>query len=92
MNSRIAGAVLQILAEGLSNVLRHTQAKHVAISVRCEIQQLILNIANELPNENKVTAEFVPRSINARVQSLGGTVFVDHNNRGLTVLRVNIPL
>ena len=92
VNSRIAGAVLQILAEGLSNVLRHTQSKRVVISVRCEIQQLFLDIANELPDDNGATPEFVPRSINARVQSLGGTVFVDHNNQGLTILQVSIPL
>ena len=92
VNSRIAGAVLQILAEGLSNVLRHTQSKRVVISIRCEIQQLFLDIANELPNNNRVVSEFVPRSINARVQSLGGTVFVDHNNHDLTILQVSIPL
>lgn len=92
VNSRIAGAVLQILAEGLSNVLRHTQAKRVFISVRCEIQQLFLDIANELPNNMEAVSEFAPRSINARVQSLGGTVFVNHNSHGRTILQVCIPL
>ncbi len=92
VNSRIAGAVLQILSEGLSNVLRHTQAKRAVIGMRCENQQLRLDITNELPINSDAAPEFTPRSINARVQSLGGAIFVDRNTKGFTVLQVSIPL
>jgi signal transduction histidine kinase len=92
VSSRLAGAVHQIIAEGLSNILRHTQTKHAYISVRCENKNLLLEIANESPDISKGKAEFIPRSINARAISLGGTSFVEYDSEGYTVVHVSIPL
>ena len=91
LNSRLAGAVLQIFAEGLSNILRHTQARHAYLSMHCENNKLLLEIANE-PSDNKCKDDFVPRSINARARSLGGTSMVNCNQEAYTVVRINIPL
>lgn len=92
LNPRFAYAVLQIFSEGLSNILRHTQSKQAYISMHCKNQQLQLEIGNETPDASKDNVEFTPRSINARVLSLGGTSFVKLNSRGYTVVHISLPL
>lgn len=92
VNARLAGAVLPILAEGLSNIRRHTQARRALIALRCENGKLLLEIANESPEEPDRKADFTPRSINARVLSLGGTSFVERDAQGYTVVHISIPL
>ncbi len=91
LNSRLAGAVLQIFAEGLSNILRHTQARRANLSMYCENNKLLLEIANE-SSDNKCQDDFIPRSINARARSLGGTSLVNCNQEAYTVVCINIPL
>lgn len=92
LNPRFAYAVLQIFSEGLSNILRHTQSKHAFISMHCKNQQLQLEIGNEMPDATNNNVDFTPRSINARVLSLGGTSFVKLNSRGYTVVHISLPL
>lgn len=92
VNSRLAGAVHQILAEGLSNILRHTQARHAYISIACENQKLRLEIGNESPDSNACKIDFIPRSITVRALSHGGTSLVNCDARGYTVVHVSIPL
>ena len=92
VNSRLAGAVLQIFAEGLSNILRHTQAKQSYISISCENKKMQLQIANEQADSTSAKIDFIPRSINARALSLGGTSKVMNDAQGYTVVNINIPL
>ncbi len=91
VNARLAGAALQILAEGMSNILRHTKAKKAYIEMRRDEQKLYLNIANEA-TDTLPKAEFTPRSINARALLLGGSSFVERDVQGYTVIHVVIPL
>ena len=91
VNSRLAGAVLQIVAEGLSNILRHTPAKHAYLALRADVQQLVLEIANESVGDTQA-AEFMPRSIDARSRSLGGSSVVERDASGYVIVRVTIPL
>jgi signal transduction histidine kinase len=91
LNSRLAGAVLQFFAEGLSNILRHTEAKHAYFFICSENNKLLLEIGNE-SSDNKCKDDFVPRSINARARSLGGTSMVSCNKEAYTVVSINIPL
>lgn len=92
VNSRIASSVLQIFAEGLSNILRHTRAKKSYLSIHCEDKNMQLEIANEPPSNAKNNVHFTPRSINARAVSLGGSSKVINDAQGYTVVQVNIPL
>ncbi len=92
LNSRFAYAVLQIFSEGLSNILRHTQTKQAYISMRCEDKNLLLEIGNESLDPTKNNADFIPRSINARARSLGGTSFVKLGAGGYTVVHIRVPL
>jgi signal transduction histidine kinase len=92
VNSQIAGALLQIVAEGLSNVLRHTTAKSAYLTLHHQEQQLVLEVANESPAKADEPVSFTPRSIAARTRSLGGTMVVERDTLGYTIVRVVIPL
>ena len=93
LNSRLSGAVLQIFAEGLSNILRHTQAKNAYLTMHCEKGNLLLEIANESSSDmSKCKDDFTPHSINARARSFGGTCLVKCNQEAYSVVQINIPL
>ena len=91
VSSQLAGAALQIVSEGLSNVLRHSKAKQAFVAMRNEGHRLLLEIANENPDP-EAAPEFTPRSIAARTRSLGGTCMVERDPLGYTMVRIAIPL
>ena len=92
VNSQVAGAILQIVAEGLSNILRHTTAKRAYLSMKSEGQRIELEIANETIDPAEEAPSFTPRSITARTRSLGGTILVERDPLGYTIVRIVIPL
>ncbi|MFA6984940.1 MAG: histidine kinase [Arenimonas sp.] len=92
VNSQLAGALLQIVAEGLSNILRHTTAKRAHLTLHREGQTLVLEIANESPGDESAEPVFTPRSISARTRSLGGRFVVERGALGYTIVRIVIPL
>jgi len=92
VNSQLAGALLQIVAEGLSNILRHTTAKRAHLTLHREGQTLVLEIANESPSDESAEPVFTPRSIAARTRSLGGRFVVERGALGYTIVRIVIPL
>jgi signal transduction histidine kinase len=87
----LAEAAFQIMKEGLSNILRHTNAKNAFVSLQSNDTHLLLEIANEThaPKNLKV---FIPKSISERVLSLNGETLVETEVEGYTVIRVTIPL
>lgn len=89
-SARLGNAVLHILAEGLSNVLRHTQARAVQVSLHRVDGCLKMEIANQAAPG--LEHEFAPRSITQRSRSLGGRCSVAVDGRGYTVVQVEIPL
>jgi signal transduction histidine kinase len=91
VKSQLAGALLQIVAEALSNILRHTAAKQAYLALHRDGQRLVLEIANESPPDVDQPA-FTPRSITARTRSLGGSSMVERDVLGYTIVRVVIPL
>ncbi len=90
LSARLGDAVLHILAEGLSNILRHTQAKAARISLHRAGKSLLLEVANETGTGPET--DFMPGSINRRAHSLGGSCTVARDTQGYTVIRVQIPL
>jgi signal transduction histidine kinase len=89
LSGRIAAEAYQIISEGLSNVLRHTSAKRVGVSILCENASLLLKIGNET---GAGAADFMPRSIAERAQALGGVALVERDVDGYTVVHVTIPM
>jgi signal transduction histidine kinase len=92
LNDRLAGEAFQIVAEGLSNVRRHTSARNAEIELLCDKTDLILRIMNDNSN-SAASATFQPGSISERAVALGGDAqvyFDDDDDR--TVVDVRIPL
>ncbi|HQR03414.1 MAG: hypothetical protein JSR19_03785 [Proteobacteria bacterium] len=88
LNGRLAAEAFQIFSEGLSNILRHTQAKNAVLSISCEGPDLLLKIGND-QGSNK---HFMPRSISQRTQALGGKTFVEHHEDHYTYVISIIPM
>jgi signal transduction histidine kinase len=92
LKGRIAAEAFQIISEGLSNVLRHSSARHAFVSILCENSSLLLKIGNEEKNNEADERNFMPRSINERTKALGGSTFVERSPDGYTVVHVTIPM
>jgi signal transduction histidine kinase len=90
LNDRLAAEVFQIVSEGLSNIKRHTKAKNGLIALRRDSEKLFLEIENEHDNREPI-ADFVPKSIAGRAESLGGTARVERSASRTKIL-VEIPL
>lgn len=86
---RLAAEMFQIIAEGLSNIRRHTDSTDALITLATFEDKIILAIANN--NDDNDIIQFTPRSISERVKSLGG-FFELRQETNKTVVRVEIPL
>lgn len=89
LKGRLAAEAFHIVAEGLSNVLRHTSAKTAFVNVHCEKSALMLEIGNEA---GAPVPAFTPRSISERAKALGGVVRVEHRADHHTVVHVTVPM
>jgi signal transduction histidine kinase len=92
LSGRLAEAAFQIIKEGLSNILRHTNAKKGFVNFQSTETELLLQIGNEVDNNARGQNKFKPKSIFERVFSLNGKALVETNQNGYTVLVVTIPL
>ena len=88
LKGRDAAELFQIISEGLSNILRHTQAKNAYVSVICKASELQL----EIGNDEAKSIGFTPKSIFERVRILGGTAQVEHRPTHHTVISITLPL
>jgi signal transduction histidine kinase len=91
VHDRLAAEVFQMVAEGLSNVRRHTQSTQATVILTCSDQHLRLSIANDVAT-GTVPTPFTPRSITERATALGGCLHVEWPDLGGTVIVVDIPL
>jgi signal transduction histidine kinase len=91
VHDRLAAEVFQMVAEGLSNVRRHTHSAQAIVTLTCCDQHLRLSIANDVAMDSAPTL-FTPRSITERATALGGCAHVEWPEHGGTVIVVDIPL
>jgi len=91
LNDKLAAEAFQMIAEGLSNIRRHSAASEALIEIDCNRKHFRLRISNNGRNGKGTTAEFVPKSITSRAASLGGEVRIDQNLHGTTVINIGIP-
>jgi signal transduction histidine kinase len=85
----VATDIFHIVMEGLSNIRKHTSATRAYVRVVRDAISVRIRIANEAGAG--APAPFRPRSIERRVQSLGGSVRVGLEN-GYTLVDVNVPI
>jgi signal transduction histidine kinase len=91
VNDRLAAEALQIVAEGLSNIRRHTESMRARVSIGCDDGQLVLRIADVCSN-GVVPEPYVPWSITERAEALGGKVRVEPQSHGGSTVVVEVPL
>jgi signal transduction histidine kinase len=92
LSGHIAEACFQIVKEGLSNILRHTNSKKSFVSFQSADNILSLKIGNETDDADNHVKSFKPKSISERVLSLNGNTEVATDLEGYTVISVTIPL
>jgi len=89
---RLSEAAYQIIKEGLSNILRHTEAKKAFVSIQNTNTFLLIKIGNETNLNSGEEHFFTPKSIYERVQSLKGETRVENDDFGYTIVHIRIPL
>jgi signal transduction histidine kinase len=90
MSDRLAAELFQIVNEGMSNIRKHTSARHGLVRIKCANGWVNIRIENEFRGAQ--VAGFTPRSIAERVDALGGRVRVKQGEGGKTVVHIQIPV
>ena len=88
-NDRLAAEVFQMVAEGLSNIRRHTRATTANVVLTRHSDHLILRIENDSQDG---PASFKPRSLTERATALGGRARVEQNDGTCSAVVIEIPL
>ncbi len=92
LSGQIAEACFQIVKEGLSNILRHTNSKEAFVSFNSSERLLSLKMGNKTDETDMVLKPFKPKSICERVISLNGKTDIAIDIEGCTVISVTLPL
>jgi signal transduction histidine kinase len=91
LNDRLAAEIFQMVAEGLSNVRKHSVASRAHVRIAAVDGRLRIDIENDgAPAEAR--DGFSPRSLTERATALGGRVDVESVSGDHTVLRIDVPL
>jgi signal transduction histidine kinase len=90
VNDRLAAEVFQIVNEGMSNIRKHTEARHGAVTLECVRGTLRVRIENDCAEAGP--AEFLPQSIAERAYALGGSMRVKAGAECRTLVEVLIPV
>ena len=90
VNDRLTAEVFQMVAEGLSNIRRHTRSNNARIAIGCQDEVFTLQIENDGRPES--SAAFLPRSLSERTVSLGGTIDINQIAAERTSVNIQIPL
>jgi len=91
LNDRLAAEAFQMVAEGLSNVRRHTNSAWATIGLACCNGHFRLRIEND-DAEGTAVVPFTPRSLTERAAALGGQVGVERTESAHVTVVVDIPL
>jgi len=87
-----ADHIITIVNEALSNVVRHADARHVAIGVTRDVERLRVTVqddGNGLPRE--LSAGYGLRNMRDRARLLGGTLDVADTGRRGTRVTLDVP-
>jgi len=94
LDDKLELSAYRIVQEAMTNVVRHAQASHAQISIRCEEGQLMIRIADNGIGAAllKRNGHYGVRGMQERAASLGGTiVFQPAPEGGLEVI-VTLPI
>jgi signal transduction histidine kinase len=91
LSGRFAAQLFFIVVEALSNVVKHTAARRAFVQVTSDANRVSICIGNECSPRVDQAVDFVPKSIKSRVETLGGSLEVHHNEHGYTVVHATLP-
>lgn len=91
LEDRLATEAFQIVAEGLSNIRRHTNSQQASVKIANRNGLFALTIENDHEAKN-APASFTPRSIAERVEALNGQIQIALHPQGRTTVFVEIPI
>jgi signal transduction histidine kinase len=90
LNDRLSAEVFQMVAEGLSNVRRHTSAEEATVVLQRQGDRLRVCIENPVSQEGP-PPPFTPQSLTDRAQTLGGQAHIEQQ-RDRTSVVIDVPL
>ncbi|MET0323105.1 MAG: histidine kinase [Duganella sp.] len=90
ISDRLAAEVFQIVNEGMSNIRKHTRARHGVIELSNVENQLLIRIEND--NPDGPPPSFLPGSLAERTAALGGVITVAGTAQGNTAVTIAIPV
>lgn len=91
VSRRLAGELFHMVAEGLSNIGRHTQSRWAWVALGMQGSELILKIRNKTDDGANAASTFTPRSLTERAADLGGSVRIQRDELQTTVI-VSVPI
>jgi signal transduction histidine kinase len=94
-NQDASDQLLAVLREALSNVIRHSRATEVAVTIAAEVESLALVVADDGIGPSTGTTPvtgFGLRNMESRAVALGGTCRVRANEPRGTVVEWRVPL
>lgn len=91
ISRKLASAIFPIVSEALTNIRRHTNAMRADIELGVQADTYVLRISNAHGDAVAPPAQFVPRAIVERAESLHGCAEVDLQRPGFTDLIISIP-
>jgi signal transduction histidine kinase len=89
-SDRLSAEVFQMVAEGLSNVRRHTAAAQATVVLQRQGDRLQVRITNPA-DPDRPPLPFTPRSLTDRAQTLGGQAHIEQQEQCTSVV-IEIPL
>lgn len=92
MSGRLASQVFYVVVEALSNVVKHTAARRGFVEVQAGAGFISVRVGNKQPPGFPEAGDFVPKSIESRMESLGGSLKVQHAADGYTVVHAILPI
>jgi signal transduction histidine kinase len=90
IGDRLAGALFQLVCEGVSNIRKHSAAKSGTVRIARAGAMLAIDIENT--GAATPPSPFLPASISQRSAALGGSVRVSHRAPGVTAVHITIPV
>jgi len=91
VNRRMAGELFHMVAEGLSNIGRHTQSRWAQVSLNMQNGDLVLQMRNKNDKKKYDAAVFTPLSLTERAADLGGTIGIQRDEK-LTTVTIKVPV
>jgi signal transduction histidine kinase len=88
---RLAAELFQMAVEALSNVRRHTASTRAHMRFHTDGRHVRLHVENLEPTTGKI-APFMPKSLSERAAALGGSVTVDRDHDGRSIVEITVPL